>query len=478
MRHAQWEHQRREFANKHEPARAYLWQPRTGKTKMIIDNACYLAEACEIDGVLIIAPNGVHRQWIEEEVPKHIWKGRPHHYHGFAWRFSNPKNTEDFEAWFKYTGAYVSWLAVNMEALIRPEVKKALARFFKAKYSVMVVFDESHHFGRPGSKRSRLARGIARLGAYRRILSGTVDENSPLQNWSQYELLERGALGYRTYTEFKQHHAVYVTRRLRGGRHFPALDHYVDLETLKERKARYSSVVLRDDCADLPPIQQVNRLVELTTAQRKWWKDVKDEEIEFLEKMDQRKGLYGGAAFVKLQQIEGGFWKRPDGRIEHIVPVESNPKMLILGDELAQYDGQVIVWFQFIHELEAAYAVLGNVAGRFHGSATARDRDLMAFKAGRLRVMLAQPAAAGEGRDLSGKSCGMIIWYSQTPDARLRRQANERATVKGGGSVQIIDMVAPGGVDARWQSIADRKTETADDTSRAGLREVLENMNV
>lgn len=471
MRTTQWKHQAAEYiANRGARSRALLWQPRTGKTKQIIDTACWLASAFEINGVIIVAPNGVHRAWVDLEIKAHQWVNVSHT--AFAWRFSKPGNAGDFEQ-FMHRQAELKYLAFNMESIIRPEVKKALLRFIKHHSPVLLVFDEAHHFSRPGAKRTATARSFARRAHWRRILTGTSVEDSPLQAFSEFELLEKAALGYDTYAPFKAHHADYIVQETKGGQRYPRLAGYKNLDQLKERMAPYSSVVLREDCEDLPAVQTVKRIVELTPTQRSWWNKVKDQEIEFLEKMNSGQALYAGAAKVKLQQIEGGFWKTKSG-IEQIIPVERNPKMLILFDEIEQYDGSMIVWFQFIHELEAAYEALnsaGITAGRFHGKAKLRDRDFRLFREGKIKPLLAQPAAMGEGYTLS--NAGKIVWYSQTPSARLKRQANERATAMGKASVQVVDMYAPGGVDQDWITLTDGKTERADDVSRWGLQQLV-----
>src|SRR5262252_2975930 len=43
-----------------------------GKTKMTLDIAADKFLRGEIDGMIIIAPNGVHRQWIREGIPQHM----------------------------------------------------------------------------------------------------------------------------------------------------------------------------------------------------------------------------------------------------------------------------------------------------------------------------------------------------------------------------------------------------------------------
>lgn len=469
-----YKHQAEEFdRHRADEARALLWQQRTGKTKAIIDVACHLYLSMEIGGVVIVAPNGVHRQWIEKEVPKHQWKGVKSN--RFAWRFSDPKNARNFELWrlFWHTGA-MQWLAVNMESVARDDIKKVIMSFKKTVGRCMIVFDESHHFARPGSKRTGAARGLARHFEYRRILSGTESENSPLQSFSQFELLEREALGCRTYGEFKQRHAVYEIARTKGGQRYPKLIKYTNLEILKEHKAKYASVVLRSDCEDLPPVQQDVRYAEMTTKQASMWREVKANEIERLESLGQTRALDGGAALIKLQQIEGGFWLEKDGNAKSVC--ESNPKMLILFDEIQQYDDRVVVWFQFVHELEAAAAALMEnfkiVGAKFHGRYRYKEEELAAFQSGKFRILLAQPMAGGEGRQMPA---GKIIWYSATPDAIVRSQAMERATIMGGESVQMVDIVVPNGVCDHFLKLTAKKSAIAEDTSRSGL--ILKQLN-
>ena len=47
----------------------------TGKTATMVRTACAWFDAGKIDALLVIAPNGVHRQWVNEEVPKWMVHG-------------------------------------------------------------------------------------------------------------------------------------------------------------------------------------------------------------------------------------------------------------------------------------------------------------------------------------------------------------------------------------------------------------------
>ncbi len=481
-----FKHQLKEF-NGHwtDRSRALLWQPRSGKSKVIVDTACALYEAMEIGGVLVIAPNGVHVNWREIEIPTHQWqggKGRSH-----TWRFSDPFNQHLFDMFImdiKKHDDQLSWFMVNMESLARDEVKKAIKLFKKACGRIMVVYDESHHFGRPGSKRTKVARGIARIADYRRILSGTSVENSPLQAWSQFELLEKGALGHERYSDFQEEFAEFELRR-GGGRQYRVVSRYVNVDRLKARMSRLSSVVLRSDCEDLPPIQEVIRYVELSDDQRLAWKAIKKKEILNLEALGLFNPLAGGAAFIKLQQVEGGFLKAEQGtQVRSICgwDPDQNPALHSVCEEVEQAGGSsVIVWCQFIHEIEAVFKrldALGYKVATYHGRVPPKERDEIRrrFRDREIQVLVGQPQAGGEGHNFS--AADLIIYMSQTPDAIVREQSSERGTAVGKKSVQIVHLMVKGGINEHFHGITDRKTTLADDISREGLKAMLDRLEV
>lgn len=484
MTDSRWAHQEREWAHRRDMARAFLWQQRTGKTRMAVEHAVALHDCLEISGVLVIAPNGVHAQWADEQVAR--WGGGVIH-HAFAWRLSDPQNGRAFEVFMENVrvgccGDYgppggLFWLCVNMESIIRDDTARAITRFKKTVGRAMLVVDESHHFARAGARRTAAARALGRQFEYRRILTGTLSENSHRQVFTQFEILERGALGHQTlgsfdreFTEFEERRfAGRVVRVPVGGR---------NLGVLKQRMARLASVVTRDQCEDLPPVQFDARTTEMTPTQRRYWDAVREKLLLECEALGHDRVYSGGAALVKLQQIEGGFCKMPDGTVDVVVRPEHNPKMLILLDEIIQYDGKVIVWHEYVHEIEVnaeMFREAGIIQGRYHGQMNqgARDETLRQFRAGEIKVLLAQPRAGGEGRDMS--AAGKILWYSETPDATVRSQANERATRWGGKSAQVVDILV-GPVGRYFLSLCERKTALAEDLTRSGLRAVLEGL--
>lgn len=501
MQEPRFRHQEIEYRDhRFSAARAYLWEMRTGKTRMAVESAVALFEAMEIRGVVVIAPNGIHRQWAEEQI--HRWGGADNN--AFAWRFVNPSNVEDFDLFMLFTGveSQLHWLCVNMEVILRDDVRQVIMRFKKAVGRAMLIVDEAHHMARPGSRRTAVARGLGRKFEYRRILTGTVAEDAPEQTFSQFEILMPAALGHTTYggvgaksknpapcptcgprcRGFKDEFCEFEDAYARGNR-FKVISGHKNLDVLKDRMAKYASVVMRSDCEDLPSVMEDHRVAEMTREQMAWWNAVADQDIEWLEGHGVFKVWDGGSALIKLQQIEGGFFQMPGddeqkrGELINLCGrVNPNPKMLILMDEITQYDGKVIAWFEYTHELEAVYAALTAAkirCGRFHGKMIQADRD-EALRHFKLRdghmVLLAQPKAAGEGRDLG--VARKMIHYSHTPSARLRKQTDARATVMGGAGVQIVDILTPTG--KYFRDMTRRKSSVAEDLARSGLKGVIE----
>jgi len=479
--------------------RALLWNMRTGKTKVIIDTACHLFREGKIDAVFVIAPNGVHENWIRRELKKHHWTTVP--YEAIYWdtsaagelggtrvKAADREKWEEarLEWWAKArrlldAKGFLPWFSIASDTMIRKDVRRLATRIVKRRKSVLIVFDESHDFRTPGSKRTAMARALAKRSAFRRILSGTPVENSPLHSWSQYELLEPGALGFSTYGDFKSHHAVFVEKKAKNGRTYPVLDHFQDLESLRTKIAKFSSVVLRSDCEDLPALVHETRELELTERQTKIYNQLLK---EFIAEFSKSKTVSIGAKtqkLIKLQQVVSGFLKDEFG-VLHRIP-EGNPRLEALVDEVRLSGGKSIVWCTFREDMKIVKTRLtreGFKVMEYHGATTAEEkrrvREAFAPESTYpVDVLVGHPKSGGQGLDLSAAQ--KIIWYSHTFDAIIRSQADERATMVGGENIPIIDLVAPG-VDKYILKNVLKKVSIAEALVREGMRDVLKGIDL
>lgn len=474
-----WAHQRNEWdRHRDEDARALLWQMRTGKTRATVDVAFYRAfDRFDVDGVLVLAPNGVHVNWIRRQVPQHAWHGMP--WKGYAWQASertNPASVRQERELLAYREG-LPFLAVNSESLVHPEATKLIQRFLKGR-RVMLVVDESHNFRTPGSRRTKRIRALSKYCPVKRVLTGTVVDNSPLAAFTQFEILQKGALGFERFAEYEAFFAEYETVKTQGGRSFPKLKEYRNLDELRRRIGEWSSVVLREDCEDMSGLIQDQRVVLLTDEQRDAYKSLLKEFILELEDGAEVEAMEAGARIIKLQQILSGFVVGTDGRVHELVQDDANPRLQALVDELQGTNEKAIVWCKFQEDIRRVVRALKKAGrnpveyhGRIHSQAK-RQEAIDAFeKDPTVTDFVGQPAAGGSGLDLS--AAGVIVWYSHTFDLIERSQADERASAIGGKAVVVKDFVTPGTVDEYILANLESKRDVRESVSGRGLRDHL-----
>lgn len=476
-----YRHQQEEWdRHRDDDARALLWQMRTGKTKSVLDLACYRHEKGDITGLLVLAPNGVHVNWVRRQLPLHVWEGVECVAH--AWQASEarkPGHAASLERCLSYRGDGLAVLAVNSESIIHDKPAAIIRRFLKRhEGKCMLVVDESHDFRSPGSKRTKRARSLKRYCRVRRTLTGTSVSNSPLAAFSQFELLEDAALGFKTFAEFEGHFAYYVQERTRGGRSYEKLDHYRNLDELQERMARWASVVLREDVDDMPELLMDPRTVLLPEAMDAQYRTLLKELILELEDGGEVEAIDGGAKLIKLQQLLGGWVIDADGNVRDLVTDEENPRLQGMLEDVRESDRKCIVWCKFREDIRRVVRALqkaGVGCVEYHGAVHSQAKRQAAIDAFNtdpsVKVFVGQPKAGGAGLDLS--AADVILWYSHTFDLIERDQANERATQIGGRTVTIRDYVTPDTVDEYILANLEAKRSVSEALAGRGLRDRL-----
>lgn len=203
-------------------------EPRTGKTWVVINTAARLYLQGKIQGLLVIAwPNGVHRNWLSDEMPAHCPDNVP--WRGFIWRANRWKTKLAkiaFTELLSFDG--LRCLVINAESLRSLETRTAIGDFCKAcPGGVLAAGDETLFMQTPSSDRAKVMLNIAKVPQvkYRRILDGTPISNmGPFGLYSQVAFLDKAILGHDTYTTFKAH---YSEMELQGDQAFTQVREYL-----------------------------------------------------------------------------------------------------------------------------------------------------------------------------------------------------------------------------------------------------------
>lgn len=74
----------------------FFWEMGTGKTLEAIMQFSRLHDAGEINGLLVLAPNGVHRNWVTDELPEHFASANEYAVH--LWMTSKAETKRHAEA--------------------------------------------------------------------------------------------------------------------------------------------------------------------------------------------------------------------------------------------------------------------------------------------------------------------------------------------------------------------------------------------
>src|SRR3990167_9564866 len=170
----------------------------TGKTKICIDTMAWLFQQKQIKQVLILAPNGVHRMWLQELV-SHC--AAP--YQSVAYQSGRPsiirlcqnlveQSLPDDRLWL---------MAINIEALIS-KTCFVLAKKFLAQADTLLILDESSKIKNPRAKRTKLVQELGKQAKYKRALTGTPITQGPFDVYAQMEFLQPGFWHGQTYLAF------------------------------------------------------------------------------------------------------------------------------------------------------------------------------------------------------------------------------------------------------------------------------------
>ena len=450
-----FEHQRKAFYMSRDKENfALLMEQGTGKSKVIIDTAAYLYANNKITAMIIIAPNGVHRNWLKNEVPFHLPEWCPRK---TAYYYAGMKKGDKKE-WDKVCSSdeALKIFAFNVEGFVSKTAQKFINNIMMTN-DVLLVVDESSRIKRPGAKRTQFITKVGRSAKYRRILTGTPVTKGPKDVYSQFKFLDPYILGYDSFYSFRARYCVM------GGFESRQIVGYDNVGELVKSIEGHSYRILKKDCLDLPDKIYQRAYVDLSDAQRKLYNALKEEFVaEYQDRMiDAPEAI---TRLLRLQQITCGWFPSED-------PVkidDKNPRLELLKDILSDIDGKVIIWARFRADLRAIEEALGPLCVAYHGGVSTDDRVLAveAFqKDPKIRYFVGQPQSGGLGLTLTAAT--YAIYYSNSFDLETRLQSEDRCHRIGTTSnVTYIDIEATKTVDGKIIKALRNKKNLADIITR------------
>lgn len=457
---------------------AILFEQGAGKSKVVVDTSALLYANGRIDTLVVIAPNGVHKKWIKEDLP-YSWPEWCGQYKWAIWETGNKKSMQACEELMR-PGPYLRILCMNVEALSHKGPWEWLKKFLQATES-LVALDESSRIKNPDTNRTENICKLRNLMKYRRILTGTPVSNSPFDYYSQFNFLDPHIFGC-SYYAFKAEYAEMVAadsrlmdairRKNPSMRFTPQIvaksndgkPIYKNLDKLKEIIKPYSMRVTKEEAMPwLPPKVFTKRYFKLETKQRKLYDELSkkmrfelmDESVTVLHKM---------TLMLRLQQVACGYVPSDDGRmIQFFDKPEDNPRIKEAMECREDTYGSLIIWARFQEDVQQLKKVFGDRAVTLYGpdSPKQRDHNIERFKAGEVDTLISNETVGGIGLNFTVSYKEMF--YNNTFSYEDRKQAEDRIHRGGQNADSCLyeDLIAEDTVDEKTVEALLRKEDMA-----------------
>lgn len=455
----------------------------TGKTWVFLAHIEKLYKAGKIDGLLVIAPRGVHTNWVLREIPQHLsvdcvarsWRTN-------AGKREREEMTEALQLPKRGTvkkNGKLRILSINIDA-IGTKAGFEMAAAFCRTFKVAIVVDESTRIKNENTLRHDSAMKLGKLVSHRYEGTGLPITNKPNDLYGQFEWLQSGLLGTTSYRAFVAEYSVLLTEddwafkkmveknpRIRFAQIVKRDDItgkpiYRNLERLNALIAPHSYRVLKKECTDLPDKIFKQVYFELTPTQRAQYKLMEDD-FRFELEDGTIQGVAKLNVAAKLQQITSGFIIRKDG-----TPIflndDDNPRLKALREMMEDFEGKkVIIWAWFKEEIKAIAALmkeLGRKPVQYHGDIKDAEREAAIddFQKGDADTFIGNQASGGIGLTLTAASDA--IYYSNNFNLEHRAQSEDRNHRVGQrNQVTYYDLIAEDTVDDTISLALQTKTD-------------------
>lgn len=244
----------------------------------------------------------------------------------------------------------------------------------------------------------------------RYVLSGCPTPNHNTEIFSQMKFCQPDLLGH----NFLGFQASYFHQNLEN----PHLWYQTqeDKDRFYRKLSNGCTFMRKEECVDLPEKVFEVKKFEMATEQQQYYNEIFN---DIKENINQWSKFEFTAKLMKLREVVSGFVIKKD---DTIVNFPTN-KDKLLEDTIAEIgDKQVIVWCQFIPEIERLAEKFGGVA--LTSKTKNRDDIIRKFKNGETKILFAHPKLLGKGQTFT--KCTYTIYYSLSFSYEEFKQSQDR----------------------------------------------------
>lgn len=449
-----YEHQRKVWLESRDlPGYALWWEMGVGKSCEIVGTTSWLYRQGKINTLVVVAPNGVHANWTLDEVPTHLPDEIMAETQMMTWytaKKSQVGTKQVFKELLEHEGLAV--FVISYDAVMTPEGSQALKKLL-VKRECLYVLDESGRIKSPGTKRTIRILASSSYAKYKRVLTGTPVDNSPMDVYTQIKFIRPDILtryGVPNFGAFKVRYGIWEKRNLPGQKgQWESLVRYINLDELHSIVDEVGSRLLKTDVLDLPESIYERRYFDLDGPQKTVYRDLEKKFRAWLGENGDVTTDIVLTRMLRMTQVSSGFITNDD---DEVVPVGDNKRLKALKDVLEDVSGSVIIFCRWTWEFDQVRDWLGEKDAVYVDGRTPDEDRVSArkrFQAGDVRFFVAKQSAVSEGYTLHRAKT--VIYMTNTWSYRERMQSEARAHRAGMSNepVTYIDLIARGTYDEK-----------------------------
>lgn len=295
----------------------------------------------------------------------------------------------------------------------------------------MVVADELSSFKSHAAKRFKALKRVRKHITRFVGLTGTPAPNGYMDLWAQAYLIDGGERLGKTITGYRERY--FTPGRRNGNVVYDWLLKEGAAEAIRDRLSDVCVSMKASDYIQLPDRIDVTVPVTLSPEERRLYSQMERDRLIEL-KGSEITAFTASAAMNKLLQLANGGVYTDAGKAVTV----HGAKLTALKELIEAVQGSpVLVYYAYTFDRDS---LLANIDG-------AEELDPTGWNAGRQRVAIAHPAAAGYGLNLQAGG-HIIVWYGLTWNLEMYQQANARLYRQGQTEpVRICHLVTQGTVD-------------------------------
>lgn len=259
-------------------------------------------------------------------------------------------------------GAVSSWCRERTRTV---QMLKAIRKYAPH----VLIVDESHIIKAWDSNISKALYQIGQVADHRIILTGTVSPHSPLDVYGQWRFLApwtfsefysdpitktplrmtkttKAKIRPWSWARFRDRYAV--MGGFEGRNVVDMNEHTID--ELHDRVAERSMVMRKEDALDLPPVQDVDVHITLSTKEQRIYEEMRRDLAAALEDGSLLEAPNALAKMMKLRQIAAGFVKDTDTGEVHVVGDTMRKAVKEIVDTTLLGENRVVVFAYFRSE--------------------------------------------------------------------------------------------------------------------------------